>query len=51
MIMQKRYCLVINGDRGPCQQARFSNGKKRWLPNSEALELLKLPVKERVYVK
>ena len=25
MIMQKRYCLVINGDRGPCQQARFNN--------------------------
>lgn len=28
----------------------FSNGKKRWLPNSEAAELLKLPVKERKYV-
>ena len=25
MILQKRYCLVINGDRGPCQQARFNN--------------------------
>lgn len=27
----------------------FSDGKQRRLPNSEALELLKLPLKERVY--
>lgn len=26
----------------------FSDGKKRWLPNEQAAELLKLPVKERV---
>lgn len=28
---------------------RFSDGKQRWVPNSEAFELLKLPVKERIY--
>lgn len=28
---------------------RFSDGKRRWVQNSEALELLKLPVKERHY--
>jgi hypothetical protein len=27
----------------------FSDGKRRWLPTSEALELLKLPVKDRTY--
>lgn len=25
MIQQKRYALIIGGDRGPCQQARFGN--------------------------
>ena len=29
------------------KQVLFSDGKQRWLPNSEALKLLKLPVKER----
>lgn len=29
----------------------FSDGSYHWLPNSEALELLKLPVKERIYDK
>ena len=28
---------------------RFSDGKYLWVPNSEALELLKLPVKKRHY--
>lgn len=28
----------------------FSGGKRRWVPNSEAFELLKLPVKERVWL-
>lgn len=28
---------------------RFSDGKQRWVPNSEAIELLKLPVKERIW--
>lgn len=27
----------------------FSDGKKRWLPNEQALELIKLPVKKRHY--
>lgn len=27
----------------------FSDGKKRWIPNEQAIELLKLPIKERVY--
>lgn len=29
----------------------FSDGKKRWFPNEQATELLKLPVKERIYDK
>lgn len=31
------------------KQVLFPDGKRRWIPNSEALELLKLPVKERHY--
>ena len=27
----------------------FSDGKKHWLPNEEAIELLKLPVKDRIW--
>lgn len=30
---------------------RFSDGKQRWVPNEQATELLKLPVKERIYAK
>ena len=30
---------------------RFSDGKKRYIPNEQATELLKLPVKERIYDK
>lgn len=30
------------------KNVRFSDGERRWVPNSEAAELLKLPVKERV---
>lgn len=29
----------------------FSDGKQRWVPNEQATELLKLPVKERIYAK
>lgn len=29
---------------------RFSDGSKRWIPANRAIELLKLPVKERTYV-
>lgn len=28
---------------------RFANGKHRWVLNSEALELLKIPVKDRIW--
>lgn len=28
----------------------FSGGKRRWVPNEQATELLKLPVKERVWL-
>ena len=31
------------------KQIRFSNGIRRWVPLSEAIELQKLPVKERVW--
>ena len=31
------------------KQVLFSDGKRCWLPNEQALELLKLPVKERIW--
>ena len=31
------------------KNVRFSDGSQHWIPNSEALELLKLPVKERTW--
>lgn len=32
------------------RQVLFSNGKKHWVTNEQATELLKLPVKERVWL-
>ena len=40
----ERYCKTH-------KNVRFSDGKKRWIPNEQAAELLKLPVNVRGYVK
>lgn len=48
----KKFCKERDSNyRKTHKCVSFSNGKKRWLPNSEAIELLKLPVKDRVYGK
>ena len=33
------------------KHVRFSDGKRRWVPNSEALLLLAIPVSQRIYTK
>lgn len=43
--------LYRNSRKFTHRQVRLSNGKKQWLPNEQATELLKLPVKERTYAK
>lgn len=35
--------------RKTCKVVQFSDGKNRWLPNSEALLLLAIPVSQRIY--
>lgn len=47
---EKQYWKEKNAEhRKTHKNVYFSDGKRRWLPNSEALELLKLPVKERTW--
>ena len=47
---EKQYWKEKNAEhRKTHKNVYFSDGKRRWLPNSEALELCKLPVKERTW--
>lgn len=47
---EKQYLLEKSSNyRKTHKNVLFSDGKQRYIPNEQALELLKLPVKERVY--
>lgn len=47
---KKQYDAEWNSRRSKTHRhILFSDGKRRWLLNSEALELLKLPVKDRIW--